>query len=147
MHTLIAKPFSWRCKKSWKISGKNTLICLLGCSIGNYTTLWLFQMFAAHTSIAIILLLAPIVGLLTSVSMETFFLAKQMSFQQAIKVALGMSFISMIVMQLVANITNLFLVGNVHLVWWAIVPSLFTGFLSVWPYNYYKVKKHGKSCH
>ena len=147
MHNMVSMSFSWSCKKSWKISGKNTLLCLLGCSIGNYVTLWLFQMFAPQVPTALVFLLAPIVGLLTSVSLEAFFLARQLQLQQAVRVALGMSFISMIAMQLAANFTNLMLVGKAHLVWWAIMPSLLAGFLSVWPYNYYKVKKYGKSCH
>jgi hypothetical protein len=31
--------------------------------------------------------------------------------------------------------------------WIALVPAMIAGFLLPLPYNYYKLQKHGKSCH
>ena len=148
MNTAAATmPFTWTCKKSWLKSAKNTFWCLVGCTLGNYATIGLFQIFAPHTPSLLILIIGPLVGLATSVSFESLLLMKQMTLQQAFKVAVHMSFINMIVMQVIANLVNLLLVGHAHLTWWSIIPSLLAGFLSVWPYNYYKIKKYGQSCH
>ena len=35
--------FDWYCKSTWKVSAKNTLWCLLGCSIGDFGTILFFQ--------------------------------------------------------------------------------------------------------
>ena len=63
-----------------------------------------------------------------------------------------MSFISMIGMEVNENITDYFLTGGkVQLsdpwYWGALGISLMAGLIAPLPYNYYKFKKHGKSCH
>ena len=35
--------FNWTCKHTWQRSAKNTLWCLLGCSIGDFGTILFFQ--------------------------------------------------------------------------------------------------------
>ena len=35
--------FDWSCKNTWKQSAKNTAWCLLGCSIGDFGTIFFFS--------------------------------------------------------------------------------------------------------
>ena len=87
-------------------------------------------------------------GLLTSILLETFILLKQkFSFRDAIKTAFGMSFISMISMEIAMNLTDYFLTGGAILTWWVIPLMLLAGFLTPWPYNYWRLKKFDISCH
>jgi len=91
--------------------------------------------------------LAIVNGLLTSIILETIILLKQMDFKIALKTALGMSFISMVGMELSMNITDTILTGGAILTWWAIPIMLFVGFITPLPYNYWRLKKYNVSCH
>ena len=91
--------------------------------------------------------LAIINGLITSVALETFILSRQMNFSEALKTALGMSFISMIAMEIAMNVTDVILTGGAMLTWWVIPIMLLVGFLTPWPYNYWRLKKYNESCH
>ena len=82
-----------------------------------------------------------------NIVLETIILLKQMSFKIALKTALGMSFISMIGMELAMNITDAILTGGAILTWWAIPIMLFVGFITPLPYNYWRLKKYNVSCH
>ena len=93
-----------------------------------------------------VMALAIVNGLITSVLLETFILLRQMTFSDALKTAFGMSFISMLAMELSMNTVDLVFAGGV-LVWWVVPLMLITGFLVPWPYNYYRLKKYGVSCH
>ena len=94
------------------------------------------------------MILAIINGLITSVILETFILMKQdFSFQKALKTALGMSFISMISMEVAMNLTDYFLTGGAILTWWVVPIMLLAGFLTPWPYNYWRLKKFNIACH
>jgi hypothetical protein len=86
-------------------------------------------------------------GLITSIILETIILAKQMAFKEAFKVAIGMSFISMIAMELAMNITDVLLTGGAMLTLWAVPVMLLAGFIVPLPYNYWRLKKFNKSCH
>ena len=92
------------------------------------------------------MLIAIFNGLVTSVLLETFILLKSMSFNDALKTALGMSFISMIAMEISMNLTDLILAGGV-ITWWVIPVMLAAGFITPWPYNYWRLKKYGMACH
>ena len=72
--------------------------CLIGCSIGDFGTILYFQNIDHTWPTSNIMILAIVNGLITSIILETIILIKQMSFQKALKTALGMSFISMISM-------------------------------------------------
>lgn len=147
INTLTA--FNWKCKHSWKNSAKNTAVCLLGCSIGDNFTILFFQWSQMHASMSFVMITAMIMGLVTSILLETIILSKQMNIKSAIQVAFGMSFISMLMMEASANVTSILLAGGNRLIltWWSVIPSWIIGFLSAWIYNYYKIKKYGKSCH
>lgn len=36
-------PGFWTCKSTWKRAGINTLRCLVGCTIGDFSALWILQ--------------------------------------------------------------------------------------------------------
>ena len=93
------------------------------------------------------MILAIINGLITSIILETIILLKQMSFRQALTTALGMSLISMISMEVAMNITDYALTGGAMLTWWIIPIMLAVGFVTPWPYNYWRLKKFNQSCH
>ena len=98
---------NWKCKKTWKQAKINTLWCLLGCSIGDFGTIFYFQNIDHSWSNYEVLGLAIINGLLTSIILETIILLKQMDFYSSLKTALGMSFISMLGMEIAMNVTDL----------------------------------------
>ena len=144
----INERFSWSCKHTWKLSAKNTLWCLLGCSIGDFGTILFFQLTKIPFAVMGIMILAIINGLITSIILETIILIKQkFKFSEALKTALGMSFISMISMEIAMNLVDYILVGDARLTWWVIPFMLSAGFLTPWPYNYWRLKKFNEACH
>tara|TARA_S200000501_G_scaffold363242_1_gene393757 strand:+ start:1814 stop:2104 length:291 start_codon:yes stop_codon:yes gene_type:complete len=94
-----------------------------------------------------IMMLAMMNGLLTSIALETYILSKQMDIVSALQTALGMSFISMIAMEASMNIVDVLLTGGAELNFWVVPIMLITGFLTPWPYNYWRLKKYNASCH
>ena len=140
--------FNWSCNHTWNLSAKNTLWCLLGCSIGDFGTILFFQLTKIPFAVIGIMILAIMNGLITSIILETVILMKQeFKFLEALKTALGMSFISMISMEITMNLTDYFLTGGAILTWWVVPLMLIVGFLTPWPYNYWRLKKYGVSCH
>jgi len=140
--------FHWSCKHTWKRSAKNTMWCVIGCSIGDFGTILFFQLTQIPFSILAIMILAIINGLITSIILETIILVKQgFSFNGALKTASGMSLISMLSMEIMMNLTDYLLTGGAILTWWVIPIMLIVGFLTPWPYNYWRLKKFGINCH
>jgi len=139
--------FSWRDGQVWKKSAKNTLWCLLGCVIGDFSAILWFQVYAPDTQPLIVMVVAIMAGIMTSILLETLILSRQMAFSNAFRIAVGMSLVSMIAMELAMNLVDYFLVGEMRLVWWAVLPMLLAGFITPWPYNYWRLKKMGKACH
>ena len=145
---MSSETFHWSCKQTWLRSAKNTYWCLLGCSIGDFGTILFFQITMIPFQVLTIMILAIINGLVTSIILETFILVKQkLNFKSAFKIAIGMSFISMISMEIAMNLTDYFLTGGAILKWWVVPIMLGVGFLTPWPYNYWRLKKFGISCH
>ena len=140
--------FDWKCKHTWRRSANNTKWCLIGCSIGDFGTIAYFQYTGIPWSTMSIMLLAIFNGLLTSIILETIILMRQnIIFMSALKTALGMSFISMISMEAAMNIVDVALTGGAKLTWWVIPIMLLVGFLTPWPYNYWRLKKYNQACH
>ena len=140
--------FNWNCKHTWRRSAKNTAWCLLGCAIGDFGTILFFQVTKIPFPVLGIMTLAIINGLITSIILETIILMRQsFDFSKAFKTAMGMSFISMISMEITMNLTDYFLTGGAILTWWVIPIMLLVGFLTPWPYNYWRLKKFEISCH
>ena len=138
---------NWCCKHTWSKASINTLWCLLGCSIGDFGTILYFQNIEHTLSTLQVMSLAIVNGLLTSILLETFILSRQMILKEAFKVAIGMSFISMIAMEVSMNLIDVLLTGGAMLTWWVIPIMLFAGFITPLPYNYYRLKKWGYGCH
>ena len=93
------------------------------------------------------MVLAIINGLITSIALETIILFRQMNIQQAFQTAIGMSFISMISMEVSMNAVDWIVVGGAEIVWWVVPLMLIIGFLTPWPYNYWRLKKFNIACH
>ena len=140
--------FNWSCKHTWKRSAKNTAWCLLGCSIGDFGTILFFQLSKIPFPVVGIMTLAIINGLITSIILETFILMRQnFDFKKAFNTAIGMSFISMISMEVAMNLTDYLLTGGAILTWWVVPLMLIVGFVTPWPYNYWRLKKFNIACH
>ena len=145
---MISTTFHWACKHTWKRSAKNTGWCLLGCAIGDFGTILFFQLTKIPFPILGIMILAIINGLITSIILETIILIRQgFSFNGAVKTASGMSLISMLSMEIMMNSTDYILTGGAILTWWVVPIMLTVGFLTPWPYNYWRLKKYGINCH
>ena len=143
-----ADNFHWKCKHTWRRSAKNTAWCLLGCAIGDFGTILFFQLTGIPWPVLAIMILAIINGLITSIILETIILLKQdFNFSQALKTALGMSFISMVSMEVAMNLTDYLLTGGAILTWWVVPIMLAVGFVTPWPYNYWRLKKFNIACH
>ena len=102
----------------------------------------------------ITMMLAMTAGLVTSIIFEAIILKIKEGFVwfNAFRTAFTMSFISMLGMETAENATDYFLTGGTvpptELWYWgALGIALIVGFLAPLPYNYWKLKKHGKACH
>ena len=145
---MISSTLDWSCKHTWKRSAKNTMWCVIGCSIGDFGTILFFQLTQIPFPLMGIMILAIINGLITSIFLETFILIRQgFSFIGAIKTASGMSLISMLSMEVMMNLTDYLFTGGAILTWWVVPIMLIVGFLTPWPYNYWRLKKFGLNCH
>ncbi|MDC0618996.1 DUF4396 domain-containing protein [Pelagibacteraceae bacterium] len=145
---MSTETFHWSCKHTWSRSAKNTSWCLLGCSIGDFGTILFFQITQIPLSIIAIMSLAIINGIITSIILETIILIKQnFTFKNAFKTAIGMSLISMISMEAAMNSIDYLLTGGARLTWWVIPIMLVAGFVTPWPYNYWRLKKFNQACH
>ncbi len=145
---MSSETFNWSCKYTWSRSAKNTFWCLLGCSIGDFGTIFFFQISKIPFPIIGIMVLAIINGIITSIILETLVLLRQsFSLKLAFKTALGMSLISMISMEIAMNFTDYLLTGGAILTWWVVPIMLVVGFITPWPYNYWRLKKFKEACH
>ena len=148
--------FSWRDNSVWRQSANNTKWCLIGCSIGEFGTLAYYSYSGITSDLSLYstmwyfyAILPLINGLATSVMLETGILMRgQMDFRNALSTAMGMSFISMLMMEIAMEITDLiFTQGELGINPIAIPLMLVVGFLTPWPYNYWRLKKYGMACH
>ena len=145
---MTAVTFNWSCKHTWNVSAKNTLWCLLGCSIGDFGTILFFQLTEISFPVLAIMVLAIINGIITSIILETIILLRQnFNLKLAFKTAVGMSLISMVSMEIAMNATDYFLTGGAILTWWVVPIMLAVGFVTPWPYNYWRLKKFNEACH
>ena len=136
----------WKCKNTWTKSSYNTLWCLIGCSIGDFGTIIYFQNLDHSLSLYLVMFIAIINGIITSIILETLILLKQMNLSNALNTAFKMSMISMIVMEITMNAVDLLFTGGIINLW--IIPLMLSaGFISPLPYNYYRLKKYNESCH
>ena len=145
---MSSETFNWSCKLTWSRSAKNTFWCLLGCSIGDFGTILFFQLTKIPFPVPAIMVLAIINGIITSIILETLILLRQnFNLKLAFKTAVGMSLISMVSMEIAMNATDYFLTGGAILTWWVVPIMLTVGFVTPWPYNYWRLKKFNEACH
>ena len=145
---MSSETFHWSCKHTWSRSAKNTSWCLVGCSIGDFGTILFFQLTQIPFPVLAVMTLAIINGIITSIILETIILIKQnFTFKNAFKTAVGMSLISMISMEAAMNLTDYLLTGGAILTWCVIPIMLIAGFVTPWPYNYWRLKKFNQACH
>jgi tellurite resistance protein TehA-like permease len=136
----------WSCKHTWKRSANNTKWCLIGCSIGDFGTIALMQ--DSGYSVFFIFALAMFNGIVTSIILETIILMRQsIALKLAFKTAVGMSLISMLSMEVAMNLVDYIITGGAIFMWWVLPIALFFGFITPWPYNYWRLKKFDKACH
>ena len=147
MSILNTLNINWFCIHTWLQASKNTLWCLLGCCIGDFGTIGFFQFMEIAWPVSLIMTLAIVNGIITSIILETIILSKQMLFRLAFKTAIGMSLVSMVSMEAAMNLTDFILTGGAILTWWVIPFMLFAGFITPLPYNYWRLKALGKACH
>ena len=143
----MIKDISWTCKNTWKRSSYNTMWCLIGCSIGDFGTILFFQYSSFILPTLAIMTLAIINGIITSIILETIILSKQMKLRDAFNTAVGMSLISMLMMEISMNALDWIVMGGAKLNLTIIPLMLFVGFITPLPYNYYRLKKYNESCH
>jgi energy-converting hydrogenase Eha subunit A len=121
--------------------------CLIGCSIGDFGTILFFQYSSFSLPTLAIMTLAIINGIITSIILETIILSKQMKLRNAFNTAIGMSLISMLMMEISMNALDWIVMGGAKLNLTIIPLMLFVGFITPLPYNYWRLKKYGKDCH
>lgn len=148
-------PSFWRDRRLWRRAASNTAHCLLGCAIGDVSAMTLIPLWLPGISMTTLMLCAMAAGIATSLALEGLILRwrEGLPWRDALRTAWGMSLISMAAMELVMNAADLAIMGGQRLHWhdpaywlaWA--PALAAGFLAVLPYNYAKLKRHGRSCH
>ena len=137
----------WHCRDTWRRVSGNTAWCLLGCAIGDFGTIAFFQLTGTPWPTMAIMILAIVNGLLTSITLETFILSRQMDLGIAFRTAIGMSFISMVSMEATMNAVDWALTGGAVLTWWVVPIMLAAGFVTPLPYNYWRLKALGRACH
>lgn len=137
----------WKCRRTWRAAARNTAWCLAGCAIGDLGTIAFFQFAGIPWPTLAIMVLAIVNGLLTSIALETCVLARQMDLAAAFRTAIGMSFLSMIAMETAMNVVDVALTGGATITWWVLPAMLLAGFVTPLPYNYWRLKALGRSCH
>ncbi|KAI0384489.1 hypothetical protein F5Y04DRAFT_248443 [Hypomontagnella monticulosa] len=145
----------WSSIPTWRRAAVNTFRCLIGCTSGDFSAMWLLQLYYPELGIGSIMAIAMASGLTTSMLLETVLLRygrDKLAWPTAAKTAVGMSFISMLTMEAVQNLVDYHLMGGMVVFdspafWGAAVISMSAGFLAPLPYNYLRLRKYGKACH
>lgn len=145
----------WSSRLLWKRAGVNTLRCLVGCTIGDFSMMWFLQSQYPGLGIYTIMGLSMASGIASSMSLETLLLRygiDKLPWRAAVTTAAGMSLVSMLSMEAVENMVDYHLMGGVvdfadPKFWIAAAVSTFAGFLAPLPYNYIRLRKYGRACH
>ncbi|PYH69093.1 DUF4396 domain-containing protein [Aspergillus vadensis CBS 113365] len=145
----------WTSKPAWKRAGINTLRCLVGCTLGDFSALWILQTYYPHLGMGLIMGASMASGITTSIILETILLrrgADQLSWPAAARTAMGMSMVSMLAMETAENLVDYHLTGGMvniadPMFWTAAATSMAAGYLAPLPYNYLRLRKYGRACH
>ncbi|KAI8335312.1 hypothetical protein BC941DRAFT_429979 [Chlamydoabsidia padenii] len=145
----------WNDTQSWQRARINTFRCLIGCTTGDFATMWYLQYHYPTLSPILVSSAAMAAGLSTSLLLETFLLKRTIpgvGYTSAFKMALEMSFASMMAMEMAENAVDWHLMGGQVVFddpkfWLAAFTSAGAGYLVPLPYNYWRLKALGKACH
>ncbi|KAG8672081.1 hypothetical protein FPOAC1_005342 [Fusarium poae] len=145
----------WSSRAVWKRASVNTTRCLIGCTAGDFSAMWILQAYYPELSMGIIMPISMVSGISTSILLETVMLRvgrDNLTWLTAMKTAIGMSFISMLTMEAAENAVDYYLTGGRVALddpsfWIAALVSIAAGFLAPLPYNYARLRKYGKACH
>ncbi|KYK54005.1 hypothetical protein DCS_05955 [Drechmeria coniospora] len=151
----VTRYLFWNSRPTWRRAAINTLRCLVGCTAGDFSALWFLQTCHPELGVAPIMAISMASGLTTSMLLETVLLRlgrDKLSWPTAARTAAGMSLISMLTMEMAENAVDYHLTGGQVALdepafWLAATVSLAAGFLAPLPYNYARLRKHGKGCH
>ncbi|KAG5657927.1 hypothetical protein KAF25_007960 [Fusarium avenaceum] len=153
--TSITSRAFWASRPTWKRASVNTTRCLVGCTVGDFTAMWVLQAYYPELSMAIVMPISMASGISSSILLETVMLRigrDGLSWLTAARTAIGMSFISMLTMEAAENAVDYYLTGgqvalNDPAFWVAALVSIAAGFMAPLPYNYARLRKYGKACH
>ncbi|OJI87999.1 hypothetical protein ASPTUDRAFT_184103 [Aspergillus tubingensis CBS 134.48] len=145
----------WTSKPAWKRASINTFRCLVGCTLGDFSALWILQTYYPHLGMGLIMGASMASGITTSIILETILLrrgADQLSWPAAARTAMGMSMVSMLAMETAENLVDYHLTGGMvnmadPMFWTAAATSIAAGYLAPLPYNYLRLRKYGRACH
>ncbi|KAL4994655.1 hypothetical protein BDV10DRAFT_176450 [Aspergillus recurvatus] len=148
-------PRFWTCRSTWRRARINTLRCLVGCTVGDFAALWTLQTSFPELGMGTIMAASMASGITTSIILETVLLRHgpdRLSWSLAARTAMGMSLVSMGAMEAAENLVDYHLTGGVIDIndpgfWVAAVVSIGAGFLAPLPYNYWRLRVFGRSCH
>lgn len=142
-------PAAW----PWRTAALNTSICLLGCSLGDVAVVVATRTWWPSGPMAVVLVLAVVAGLATSLALEsTWLVLRGSAVRAAVVQAARMSLLSMVAMELAMNVVDLGLTGGMRmgLPWPAYLRILaggeVAGFLVPLPYNAWRLAR-GHACH
>ena len=132
--------------------------CLIGCSAGDLSALYLLQAYAPAVSLPVAVAASCTAGISTSMALETVVLraTEDLTWSTAARTAAGMSLISMVSMELAENFVELYLTTDGFsgaacmsgpAFWQAVPPAMAAGFVTPLPYNYYMLRRYGRGCH
>ncbi|CAO3583520.1 unnamed protein product [Absidia cylindrospora] len=152
--SVFSKTF-WRNPTTWQRTRVNTLRCLVGCTTGDFAAMWYLQYHYPTMSPVYSMAAAVAAGLTTSLALETVLLKRTipgLGYKPAFKMAMEMSFASMIAMEMAENMVDWHLMGGQVVFddpkfWMAAVVSTMAGYVVPLPYNYWRLKALGKACH
>ena len=139
----------------WRTAAANTLVCLLGCSLGDVGVVVASRVWAWPLTLTTLMVIAIAAGLMTSIALETVWLVtgSRMAWGDALRRAAGMSLVSMVAMEIAMNVVDLGVSGGMRMTlpWqqYAGVLALgeIAGFLVPLPYNWWRLRYFGKACH
>ncbi|KAJ3164725.1 hypothetical protein HDU88_005161 [Geranomyces variabilis] len=138
----------------WRRASSNTLRCLVGCTAGDFSAMFYLQSHYPALPPSVTMAISMAAGITTSVVLETAVmrLYEGMALGKSFNTALGMSMISMLVMEAAENVVDWHLTGGVVAFadpwfWAAGATAMGAGYLAALPWNYYRLKRFGNSCH
>ncbi|KAH7028192.1 uncharacterized protein B0I36DRAFT_328783 [Microdochium trichocladiopsis] len=145
----------WTLRSAWRRASVNTLRCLVGCTVGDFSAMWTLQTVYPELGMGTIMAASMAAGIASSMTLETVLLRMGrdgLTWPNAFKTAAGMSFISMLTMEAAENAVDYYLTGGVVAFgdpsfWLASVAAIAAGFLAPLPYNYFRLRKYSKACH